>query len=68
MAKIIDFGVAKTLDAKTPGSRETVFGVVVGTPGPLTRNRSPAATATEAADPDARSDVYALGVLLFEPS
>ncbi len=64
--KIIDFGIAKALDAKTTGSPETVFGVVVGTPEYLSPESIVAATATESADPDTRSDVYALGVLLFE--
>ena len=64
--KIIDFGVAKALDAGTPGGLETVFGVVVGTPSYLSPEAIAASTAADAADPDTRSDVYALGVLLFE--
>jgi tetratricopeptide (TPR) repeat protein/tRNA A-37 threonylcarbamoyl transferase component Bud32 len=66
VAKIIDFGVAKAIDTKPTGPRETVYGVVVGTPEYLSPESIAAATATEAADPDTRSDVYALGVLLFE--
>ena len=64
--KIIDFGVAKVLDAGTAGSPETVFGEVVGTPSYLSPEAIAASTAAESADPDTRSDVYALGVLLFE--
>lgn len=64
--KIIDFGVAKALDARTDGAPETVFGVVVGTPSYLSPEAIAASTAEDSADPDTRSDVYALGVLLFE--
>ncbi len=64
--KIIDFGVAKVLDAKSAESPETVFGVVVGTPSYLSPESLAAFTGTESADPDTRSDVYALGILLFE--
>ncbi len=64
--KIIDFGLAKMLDAEASESPETVFGVVVGTPSYLSPEAITAATAADKADPDTRSDVYALGVLLFE--
>jgi eukaryotic-like serine/threonine-protein kinase len=64
--KIIDFGVAKALDAKLVETPETIFGVVVGTPSYLSPEAIAASTGTDAADPDTRSDVYALGVLLFE--
>ncbi len=64
--KIIDFGVAKVLDAKSAESPETVFGVVVGTPSYLSPESLAAFTGTESSDPDTRSDVYALGILLFE--
>ncbi|MEO8195112.1 MAG: serine/threonine-protein kinase [Thermoanaerobaculia bacterium] len=66
LPKIIDFGVAKALDAGTSGAPETVFGVVVGTPSYLSPEAIAASTAADSADPDTRSDVYALGVLLFE--
>jgi tetratricopeptide (TPR) repeat protein/tRNA A-37 threonylcarbamoyl transferase component Bud32 len=64
--KIIDFGVAKVLDAKAAQAPETVFGVVLGTPSYLSPESVAATTAGEASDPDTRSDVYALGILLFE--
>ncbi len=64
--KIIDFGVAKMLDAKAAESPETVFGVVLGTPSYLSPESIAASTDTDSADPDTRSDVYALGILLFE--
>ena len=64
--KIIDFGVAKALDAPVAGAPETILGEVVGTPSYLSPEAIAASTAAESADPDTRSDVYALGVLLFE--
>ncbi len=64
--KIIDFGVAKVLDGEASDSPATVFGVVIGTPSYLSPEAITASTASDSADPDTRSDVYALGVLLFE--
>ncbi len=64
--KIIDFGVAKAFDAEPTVSPKTIFGVVVGTPEYLSPESIAAATTAESADPDTRSDVYALGILLFE--
>jgi tetratricopeptide (TPR) repeat protein len=62
--KIIDFGIAKALGEARAGGGLTVHGVVIGTPSYL----SPESVNIdeEAAAPDTRSDVYALGVLLFE--
>jgi len=59
--KIIDFGIAKALD--TPLVNDTLYtgDRVIGTPAYL----SPEAVEGEA-DPDTRSDVYSLGVLLYE--
>jgi len=64
--KIIDFGVAKVLDAQSARAPETVLGVVLGTPSYLSPESVAATTTGEASDPDTRSDVYALGILLFE--
>ena len=64
--KVIDFGVAKMLDTRTAEGPETVFGFVVGTPSYLSPEAITASTELDSADPDTRSDVYALGVLLFE--
>jgi len=55
--KILDFGIARILDRKT---RLTADGAVVGTPEYM----SPEQARDEDLDP--RSDLYALGVLLFE--
>lgn len=61
--KIIDFGIAKakgpTLTAKT---LETLAGSVVGTPEYM----SPEQADPEEQDIDTRSDIYALGVILYE--
>ncbi len=61
--KVIDFGVAKaTGPALTEHTIETAFGGVVGTP----QYMSPEQATLNNLDIDTRSDVYALGVLLYE--
>jgi serine/threonine protein kinase len=61
--KVIDFGVAKaTGPALTDLSLMTGFGAVVGTP----EYRSPEQASLNNLDIDTRSDVYSLGVLLYE--
>jgi serine/threonine-protein kinase len=57
--KLFDFGVAKLLDPDSSGV-ETRAGVVLGTP----RYMSP--EQAESRPVDNRSDVYALGILLYE--
>ncbi len=66
VAKIIDFGVAKMLDADRAETPETMLGSVVGTPEYLSPESLASSRPGETGDPDTRSDVYALGVLLFE--
>jgi serine/threonine-protein kinase len=61
--KIIDFGVAKaTLQRLTEHTIHTEFGQLVGTPEYM----SPEQAEMSNLDIDTRTDVYSLGVLLFE--
>ncbi len=63
--KVIDFGLAKALSAAgtlTDRTLYTAFGTVVGTPLYM----APEQVGLNALDVDTRSDVYALGVILYE--
>jgi len=61
--KVIDFGIAKaTGGTLTDRTLETAFGGVVGTP----QYMSPEQASLNNLDIDTRSDVYSLGVLLYE--
>ena len=63
VVKVIDFGVAKaTGGTLTEHTIDTGFGGVVGTP----QYMSPEQATFNNLDVDTRSDVYALGVLLYE--
>jgi len=63
MPKVIDFGVAKALAQKL--TAETIFtqvGAIVGTPEYM----SPEQALSSGEDIDTRTDVYSLGVVLYE--
>ncbi len=63
VVKIIDFGVAKAIGVRlTENSLFTVDGQMVGTPAYM----SPEQASMSRLDVDTRSDVYSLGVLLYE--
>jgi len=56
MAQIVDFGIARSLRKKGT----TLAGVVIGTPEYMSPEQA------EGQEADERSDIYALGVILFE--
>ncbi len=58
--KVIDFGIARATDPDAAG--QTMTGQVLGTP----RYMSPEQLVGDTAHVDTRTDVYALGVMLFE--
>ncbi len=63
VVKVIDFGIAKATGAAlTEQTIDTGFGGIVGTP----QYMSPEQATFNNIDIDTRSDVYALGVLLYE--
>src|SRR5262245_46481527 len=63
MVKVIDFGVAKATGQQlTEATLHTSFGAVVGT----VEYMSPEQASFNQLDVDTRSDVYSLGVLLYE--
>jgi non-specific serine/threonine protein kinase/serine/threonine-protein kinase len=63
LVKVIDFGIAKATGQKlTERTLFTACGQMIGTPEYM----SPEQAETSSLDIDTRSDVYALGVLLYE--
>jgi serine/threonine protein kinase len=63
VAKVIDFGIAKATEQKlTDKTLFTQFAAFIGTPAYM----SPEQAAMTSLDVDTRSDIYSLGVLLYE--
>jgi len=62
MPKVLDFGLARAARAEVQSTVHTMAGEVVGTMSYM----SPEQVAGDVADLDTRSDVYALGVILYE--
>jgi eukaryotic-like serine/threonine-protein kinase len=61
--KVIDFGIAKATEGRlTYNTVFTAFGQFVGTPAYM----SPEQASASGMDVDTRSDIYSLGVLLYE--
>src|SRR5690606_19517011 len=60
--KIIDFGLARAVERDGEPSYATIDGQLVGTPGYM----SPEQAAGDGAALDTRTDVYSLGVVLYE--
>jgi hypothetical protein len=62
LAKVTDFGLAKVLVGDVAaGAGDTIQGLVMGTPGYMAPEQAGAASGA-----DARADVFALGVVLYE--
>jgi tetratricopeptide (TPR) repeat protein len=60
--KILDFGVARVTDSETQTTRQTDLGQLIGTLAYM----SPEQALGDPLEVDTRSDVYALGVILYE--
>jgi tetratricopeptide (TPR) repeat protein len=60
--KILDFGVARVMDSEEHATRQTDLGQLVGTVAYM----SPEQMLADPLELDTRSDVYALGLILFE--
>jgi eukaryotic-like serine/threonine-protein kinase len=61
-AKVLDFGVARITDADAQHTRATEVGQIVGT----LQYMSPEQVSGDPLDVDTRTDVYSLGVILYE--
>jgi serine/threonine-protein kinase len=61
LLKLIDFGIAKAREMDSQAKNLTVAGVVMGTPEYMSPEQAHSADKV-----DARSDIYAVGVMLYE--
>ncbi len=60
VVKLLDFGVAKLLSGERAGENQTEKGIALGTPKYMSPEQCTGGVV------DARSDLYAIGVMLFE--
>ena len=60
--KVIDFGIAKATEPSGQMARLTATGIAIGTPAYM----SPEQLVAGGGDVDTRTDIYAIGVLLYE--
>ena len=60
--KVVDFGIAKLTDAGGASTGKTQTGMVMGTPAYM----SPEQGSGETSKIDARSDVYSLGIMMYQ--
>ena len=61
LAKVIDFGIARSINPGDEAERLTIVGELMGTPAYMSPEQL-----NPTMDVDTRSDVYALGVVLYE--
>ncbi|MFI5298447.1 MAG: protein kinase, partial [Polyangiales bacterium] len=59
--KLLDFGIAKSIDAAGGGRKRTATGVLLGTPGYMSPEQ-----VKGAAQVDHRADLWAVGVMFYE--
>ena len=62
LCKVIDFGIAKAIAPTPDSARLTATGIALGTPAYM----SPEQFLSDGTDVDTRSDIYALGAMLYE--